>query len=156
MFASTLRVRPALPTDGPALERLVESTLGECLGMVLPADEIHACAAAYTSRRGAQRWFVAEEEGELTGYAVASPDGLRSPCGPVARLYVHHTDVDTAAERDVAEALVVACGAEREVQVPVAKDGRNTALELYDRWGFVDVEALQRCLSVPSGQGRLI
>jgi hypothetical protein len=33
---------------------------------------------------------------------------------------------------------------------------RSTALALYERWGFVDINAFDLCLSLPSGHGRFM
>lgn len=160
MSDKTVQVRPVQPADEPALTALVASTLGECLGTVLPEHELDACVREYLAHGDDRTWYVADADGELAGYAVAACG--TSQCGPVERLYVRHAhtpaDVDQD-EREIAQALVTAlCQSkgDREVAITTATDGGDTALELYDRWGFVDVDALRRCLSMPSGHGRLM
>jgi hypothetical protein len=129
--------------------------------MVLPEEELSACARDYRARHDGHTCYVADADGELAGYAVVT-EGVSS-CGPVERLYVRRAGLADGEEREVAEALVSAvCGrtelgrGEKEVAIPVGTDAGATTLELYDRWGFVDVQALRRCLSMPSGHGRLL
>lgn len=158
MSDKTLQVRPAQPADAVALQALVASTLGECLGTVLPDDELNACVREYQTDDAGCTCYVADADGELAGYAVAAKEP--SSCGPVERLYVRHSNHNhaDADERAVAQALVSALcqDAERELPLPTAREDGRTVLELYDRWGFVDVPALRRCLSMPSGHGRLM
>jgi len=155
MSERTLRVRAVQPADEAALRQLFASTLGECLGEVLPADELSACALDYQTSVREQTCYVADADGELAGYAIVNAG--KSPNGPLERLYVRHNGAEQD-ERAVAEALVSALSTrgDKEVSVPLSRDGVTTALEMYDRWGFVDVPALRRCLSMPSGHGRLM
>jgi hypothetical protein len=152
MSESTLSVRAALPADLVALQELVTSTLGESLGTVLPNEELSAFAREYRDGSAATTCYVAEAGGALAGYAVMAREG--TTWGPVERLYVRRgAEGDT--ERDVAAALVSAVCDESERPIPVTND-RQTAMALYDRWGFVDMGAVRRCLSLPSGHGRLL
>jgi hypothetical protein len=155
MSERTLQVRAVQPADESALNELFASTLGECLGTVLSKEELTACARDYQAHLNGRTCYVADADGELEGYAVVSQES--SSCGPVERLYVRHHGAESE-ERAVAEALVSALAqrGDTEVALPISRDGVTTALELYDRWGFVDVQALRRCLSMPSGHGRLM
>jgi hypothetical protein len=124
---------------------------------VLPDDELNDCVREYQANGTTGcTCYVADADGELAGYAVAAKEP--SSCGPVERLYVRHGNHADADERAVAQALVSALchDVERELPLPTVRDDGRTVLELYDRWGFVDVPALRRCLSMPSGHGRLM
>jgi hypothetical protein len=151
MSESTLRVRAAQPADIMALNELVTVTLGESLGTVLPDEELSACAREYRAHPVDETCYVADMGSGLAGYAVLATQGLS--CGPVRRLYVRH-DLAPDQEREVVTALVTALCNDREQPIPVIKERQN-AIALYDRWGFVDMSAVTRCLSLPWGHGRL-
>jgi len=146
-----LHIRTVRLADMPALSELVQATASESLGEMLPADELNACLSEYGAGRD-RTYYVADADGELAGYAVAGCG--TSSCGPVERLYVRRAFTDTQSDREVAEALVSAVCSDLKAPIADSAEGPEAALALYDRWGFVDVEALLRCLTLPYGQGR--
>lgn len=157
MTGRTLRVRMVQPTDEDALNELFSATLNESLGEEFSKAEIEECANDYWTHHDGQICYVADADGELTGYAIVSEEPASS--GPIERLYVRRAGLAEGEEREVAEALVSALcqrGVEKEVAIPVTVDAGATALEMYDRLGFVDVQVLRWWLSMPSGHGRFV
>jgi hypothetical protein len=147
MLRTSVYVREVSASDEPSFHELVDRTLGECFGMVLSEYELTGCARTYHVRDGRHKYYVAEADGVLAGYAVvkADPDDT-PPLGRIERLYVRHAQDDREYERAVAEALLS--------EIHADTSSADVTLALYDRWGFVDVHAIGLCLNSASGDGR--
>jgi hypothetical protein len=142
---AALTVREATVEDGPALNQFVRSSFDERLGQHLSADETDAFMVNYLSgRHGSRRCFVALADGALVGYAVGSPSLTARPV--LDRLYVRNA----GNSREVAVALLAV------VRAASAQPNWGTdPLEIYDRWGFVDLPGLRSCLTRAGGRGPL-
>jgi hypothetical protein len=157
-----LEVRELQPDDKMPFDELVTITLAESLGDMVPRMDLEVWASQYWAQNVTGECYVAHVGGVLAGYAVASRNSLKrtSICGGLERLYVRRADAsantfsNALPDRQVAAALVGMFAADKPSPLPVTAEQGNTALELYDRWGFVDIDALRLCLSSPSGHGR--
>ncbi len=156
---TTIRIRESLPDDNTALHELITSTLHERLGDVLPSQDVHNCAMLYHGRCDSQRCLVAEVDHRLVGYALACAkrnNGLAHTTGLIERLYVRDAIFSESEARSVASSLIVALCANRRSLDPSAAADTAIAFALYDRWGFVDPYVFRLCLSMPSGEGRVL
>ena len=140
-----LAVREAAPEDAAALEQFVRTSFDERLGQHLSPAESDAFMVNYLNGRHAgRRCFIALANGALVGYAVAAPSADARPS--LDRLYVRNAENSRA----VAVALLAV------VKAASAQPGWATdPLEIYDRWGFVDLPGLRSCLTRLGGRGPL-
>src|SRR5580698_8050369 len=107
MTPPIVHIREVRPTDGSSLGALVEATLDECLGMALPSQDLTGRVSSYRAPRPGRKWYVAESDGTLAGYAVVSTTvDDASPCGAVERLYVRHGRLTPQDSHGIAAALV--------------------------------------------------
>ena len=141
-IAPSLIVREATANDAAALAELVRTTFNERLGQHLSRAELGTFLADCLNGSQHGRCFVACIDGALVGYAVASARKTRGSI--VDRLYVQKG----GDSRAIAMALLLAVQDSGEQQKAAADP-----LEIYDRWGFVDLPAVRSCLASPWGLG---
>jgi hypothetical protein len=137
-----LAVREATADDRPALDQFARTTFDERLGQHLSPAEMGAFSGHYLSGSQDGRCFVALADGALVGYAVAASSNNRG--SGLDRLYVR----DSENSRAVAVALLAVVKAASQ-----QPNWGTEPLEIYDRWGFVDIPALRSCLASPWGSG---
>jgi hypothetical protein len=146
-----VRVREAGVADVNVLDQLVEATLDEHLADVLPPPELEAYKASNAALRPNEKCYLAETSEGIAGYAVVAANGDATR-GTLKRLYVSGGATSGTIGREVAVALVTAAGSDR----PSTGGSRSSeqTLTVYDRWGFVDIDAVRLCLSSPMGRRR--
>lgn len=160
MRSAPILIRELQPADRAALQALVQFTLEDRFAGLLPMDELGICVRDYQRFDASQTCYVADVGGTLVGYAIARPalsGEERRGAMPIERLYLRHDAAGTS------ETLTSDLAPDWSIDRPIASALVNAlsgaadrdALAMYDRWGFVDTQVFLRCLSLPSGQGRL-
>jgi hypothetical protein len=161
MTRADLHIRQAESRDRKTLDELIVSTLRDSLGNTLPDDELELCIITYQHQASSNPCYIAEIDGTLMGYAVVRSQGDTSshPLKAIERLYVRRDILPHATQRLVVSSLLVALWepsrGNNATPANAAVDAA-TALALYDRWHFVDPSIIRRCLSLPSGEGRIL